>query len=211
MAELDLTAIAETSIATPAAGVAAVFVDSINKALAVKDDAGFVRSHGVNNFSVVSQAPAAATRTYIAGSALKVPAGKLQVGSMFRWRLNLTKTNAGIAASTFDICVGVNGTTADVARVSFAKPAGTAVPDEGWIDIIATVRSIGAAGVMVGEFVMSHNLAATGHMVIPIAVVNTISAGFDMTVANLIVGLCITSGAADVVTIQMVQAEAVNL
>lgn len=211
MAELDLTAIASSSILTPAAGVAGVFADSSGKVLAVKDDAGYVRSLGRNNFSTALQTPAAAVRTYIAGSALAVPKSKLQVGTMFRWRFNMTKTAAGVALSTFDIAAGTLGTTGDTARLSFIKPAGTAVIDEGWVDVIATVRSIGAAGVMVGEFIMVHNLAATGHAVIPVVVVNTISAGFDMTVADLIVGLCITSGAADAITIQMVQAEVSNL
>ena len=34
---------------------------------------------------------------------------------------------------------------------------------------------------------------------------------FDITVANLIVGLCITTGASDAITIQQVTAEAMNL
>lgn len=195
---------------TPASGQAVIFVDTTTKNLSVKDANGFVRSE-TYNFSVAAQSPAATTRTYIAGSALAIPTGKLQVGSSFRWSFNITKTAAGIAASTIDICVGTAGTTADTARVSFAKPAGTAAIDEGVITVNAVVRSIGASGVMVGEFTLVHNLAATGHAVIPCVVVNTISAGFDMTTANLIVGLCINTGAADAITIQMVQAEAWNL
>jgi hypothetical protein len=210
MSQLDQTNIAATSIATPAAGVSSSFVDLTHKSLKQKDEAGFVRG-GTNNFSTASQAPAAATRTYITGSNLSVPTNKLQVGTILRWKFNMTKTGAGIAASTIDVAVGTAGTTADTARLSFTKPAGTAVIDEAWVDVICTVRSIGATGVMVGEFIMVHNLAATGHAVIPVVVVNAISAGFDMTVANLIVGLCITTGAADVITIQMVQAEALNL
>lgn len=164
-----------------------------------------------NNYSTANQTPAAATRTYIAGSAIAVPKGKLRVGSTFRWRFSMTKTAAGIAASTIDIAVGVNGTVADAARVSFAKPAGTAAIDEGFVEVVAIVRSIGAAGIMIGEFWMIHNGNTVGHAIIPCVVVNTISAGFDTTVANLIVGLCITTGAADAITIKVVTAEAVNL
>ena len=40
---------------------------------------------------------------------------------------------------------------------------------------------------------------------------NTVSAGFDMTIANLNVGLCLTSGAADAITIQTVLTEVFNL
>jgi len=210
MSEIDLTAIVSSSISTPTAGVAAIFFDLLNKEIKAKDDAGFV--HGQQfNFSTASQAPAATVRTYITGSKLSVPKNKLQVGTIFRWHFNITKTAAGVAASTIDIAVGTLGTTGDAARVSFTKPAGTAVIDEGWIEIEAIVRSIGAAGVMVGEFRMIHNLQITGHAVIPCVVVNTISAGFDMTIADLFVGICITTGASDAITIQMVTAKSENL
>lgn len=211
MAELIL---AETaSVSTPAAGKVSVYPDtSPTPNLRMRDDTGLdVSLNNVTNQSVASQAPAAATRTYITGSALRVPVNKLQVGTSLEWVFNMTKTAAGVAASTFDICVGTNGTTADTARVSFTKPAGTAVVDQGTVVIRAVVRSIGASGVMVGNFSMTHNLAATGHAVIPCVNVVTISGGFDMTVANLIIGVCITSGAADAITIQMVQSFAWNL
>lgn len=199
--------------AAPAAGKAEVYVDaSPTPTLRLIDPAGNDRSlFGVFNFSVAAQAPVAATRTYIAGSALAIPVSKLRVGACFRWRFDLTKTAAGTAASTFDVCFGVNGTTADVARLSFVKPAGTAVADEGFIEITCVIRSIGATGVAVAQFTMSHNLAATGHATVPVVTVNTVSAGFDMTVAGLIAGVCITSGAADAVTIQLVTAEAWNI
>lgn len=210
MAELQLTNIAASSISTPGAGVTTTFADSIDKIIKQKNDAGFVNSYKTN-FSTTSQAISAATRTYITGSALTVGTIKLQIGSWFKWRFNMTKTGAGTAASTFDICVGTTGTTTDTARVSFTKPAGTAVIDEGWVEITCIIRSIGATGVAVGEFIMTHNLAATGHALIPVVVVNTVSAGFDMTVANLIVGVCITSGTGDVITIQMVMSEGSNI
>jgi hypothetical protein len=196
----------------PAAGKIAVFSDSVNKGIKMVDENGFVQSlNQINNFSVTSQAPTAATRTYLTGSSIKVPKNKLQVGTQFCWKWNMTKTAAGTAASTIDIAVGTAGTTADTARVSFTKPAGTAVADEGSCELNAIVRTIGATGVMVGEFWMVHNLSATGHMVIPCACVNTVSSGFDMTVADLFVGLCLTSGASDAITIQQMQAQAWNL
>jgi hypothetical protein len=164
------------------------------------------------NYSVTSQAITAATLTYITGSKITVPVGKLRIGTILRWKFNITKTAAGTAASTFEVYVGTNGTTADTSRLSFTKPAGTAVADEGFIEITAIVRGpLSASGIMVGEFVMAHNLAATGHAIIPNVIVNTVSGTFDVTVANLFVGICITSGAADAITIQQVIAEAVNL
>jgi hypothetical protein len=164
-----------------------------------------------NNFSVAAQTPAAATRTYIAGSKITVP-GNLQIGTIFRWKLNLRKTAAGVAPSTFDVAVGTNGTTADTARLSFTKPAGTAAADEGFVTIEAIVRGpLSISGIMVGELVMMHNGNTVGHMVIPVAVVNVVSGAFDVTPAGLFVGLCLTSGAADAITIEQVTAEALNV
>lgn len=210
MAETDFTNIADTSIATPASGVTALFVGS-DKILRTKDDAAFCRSFKPN-FSTASQAPAATTRTYITGSNIAIPKNKLQIGTCFRWGFNMTKTGAGTATSTIDIAVGTAGTTADTARVSFTKPAGTAVIDEAWCHVYCICRGpLSASGIFAGQFTMIHNLSATGHAVIPCVVVNTISGAFDVTVADLIVGLCITTGASDAITIQMVQAEAWNL
>lgn len=212
MAEVDLTGIATTSIATPSAGVGAAFVESTCKLLSVKDDTGFVRSLGNSNFSTASQAPSATVRTYLTGSQLRMPSGKMQIGTRFHWCFNMTKTGAGVAASTIDIAVGVAGTASDTARVSFTKPAGTAVIDEAWCDVWAICRGpLSASGIMVGNFMMIHNLQITGHAVIPCVVVNTVSGAFDVTTAGLFVGLCITTGASDAITIQQCHADAYNL
>jgi len=166
----------------------------------------------VMNYSVASQAITAATLTYITGSMITVPVGKLRIGTILRWKFNITKTGAGTALSTYTVVVGTLGTTGDTARLSFTKPAGTGVADEGFIEITAIVRGpLSASGIMVGEFVMAHNLAATGHATIPNVCVNVVSGTFDVTVANLKVGVCITSGASDAITIQQVVAEAINL
>jgi len=162
-----------------------------------------------------AQTPAATTRTYITGSAITVPVGKLRIGSFFRWEFDMTKTGAGSAASTFDICFGTAGTTADTARVSFTKPGGTAAADVGLVTITAVVRGpLSASGVVSGNFQLTHVGGATGllgHCVEPAICVNTISSGFDVTVASLIVGVCITTGASDAITIQQVIAQAFNI
>ena len=204
---LDVQSIATT----PAAGQAVLAFNTTTKALQSKNDAGFVRSYGFVNFSTIQQSPAATTRTYIAGSNLAIPAGALQIGSMFRWTFEMTKTAAGSASSTFDIAFGTAGTTADTARASFTKPAGTAAGDCGQVVITAVCRGpIGASGVVSGHFQMTHNLAATGHATIPCVDVTTISSAFDVTTPTNI-GVCITSGASDVITIDLVMAEAWNI
>lgn len=176
----------------------------------IVDYSGNPLSGIVTNYSTIAQTPAATTRTYVLGSSIYLP-NKLKIGTTFRWRFNITKTAAGTAASTFDIAFGTAGTTADTAQVSFTKPAGTAVVDEGWVDIYAVVRGpLSASGVVAGEFMMTHNLQITGHAIIPVVVVTTISSTFDVTVPTYI-GICITSGASDAITIQLVTAEAINI
>lgn len=210
--ERDFTNTESTSISTPASGVTALFVDT-DKILKTKDDAGFIRNlASLWNFSTAAQSPAATTRTYITGSKVTVPSGKLQIGTVIRWTFDVTKTAAGTAASTYDIAVGTNGTTADTARVSFTKPAGTAAADNGRIVIEATVRGpLSSSGIIAGHFHMTHNLASTGHINEAAADVVTISSGFDVTVPNLFVGVCVTSGASDALTIQQVLTEVWNL
>lgn len=164
-----------------------------------------------NNYSTTAQVLSALTRTYLAGSALNFTAGSLQVGTKFRWVIDVTKTAAGTATSTFDICFGTSGTTSDTARVSFTKPAGTAAIDCGRIVIEAIIRGpLSSSGVAVGHFNMTHNLASTGLATIPCVDITTISSAFDVTTPTY-VGICATTGASDAYTIQMVTAESWNL
>ncbi len=210
MSEVDFNTIAAGSIATPASGVVAQFV-GLDKIVKQKDSTGFVSSYRSNQ-STAAQTPSASTRTYITGSQIALPAaGALQIGSKFRWRFNMTKTAAGTATSTIDIAFGTAGTTADTAQVSFTKPAGTAAVDEAYCEVECIIRGpLSASGVAVGEFTLIHNLSATGHAQIPCVVVNTVSSTFDVTAASY-VGLCITTGASDAITIQQVNAEAWNV
>jgi len=164
----------------------------------------------VTNYSTATQTPAATTRTYIAGSALAIPLDGLVAGATLRWKFNMTKTAAGAASSTIDVCFGTAGTTADTAQLSFTKPGGSAAIDEGFVIIEAVVKSVSATGVVVGEFVMLHNLASTGHMTIPAACVNVTSSAFDNTTSGLIAGVCITTGASDAITISQVSAELIT-
>ena len=166
----------------------------------------------LTNFSTTSQSVSAATRTYILGSVIAVPTGKLKIGTTMEWVFNMTKTAAGTASSTIDIAIGTAGTTADTAVVSFTKPAGTAAGDEALCRVRAIVRGpLSASCIMAGDFQMTHNLASTGHATIPCVNVNTISSGFNATTAGLRVGLCITTGSSDSVTIQTVTAVAHNI
>jgi len=160
------------------------------------------------NFSTAAQSVTDTTRVMLTGSDILVP--KFVAGAQFRWRIAMTKTAAGTAASTFDIGVGKTASAAGLtARVSFTKPAGTAAADEALIEIVCTCRSVGASGVLVGQFQLTHNLASTGHATIPCVVVNTVSSGFDNAGYDNYVGVMVTAGASDSLTFELVQAEAV--
>lgn len=170
------------------------------------------KTAGLTNFSVASQTPAAATATVLLGSALAVPTGKLQIGTVFEWTFDVTKTAAGTATSTYVVQLGIAGTTADADILSFTKPAGTAAVDAGQITIRAVVRGpLTASCVMAGHFNLVHNLAATGHAQIPSVNVTTVSSTFDATTAGLIASLACTTGASDAVTTELLIARAYNI
>ncbi len=188
-----------------------IFGTSNNSAVTLPGGTHTLAAEVLNYISGVQSIPAA-TRTYIDGSAVTVPDSKIQRGTIFSWKFNMTKTAAGSAASTFDICIGTLGTTGDTARLSFTKPAGTAAVDEGFVTIEAIVRGPTlSAAIVSGQFNMIHNLASTGHMTIPCASVHTNSSGVNLTTAGLIVGVCVTTGASDDITIEQVSAQAFKL
>lgn len=166
----------------------------------------------LSNQSVADQTINAATTAYLVGSNIVVPASKVRVGTIFKWKLSLSKTGAGTAANTFDVRVGTAGTTADASRLAFTTGTATAVIDQGQIDIMVTVRNItNAAGSLQGIFNLSHELASTGLHNKATRVQHVTSAAVDLAAANLIFGLSCTTGASTVLTFQQVFAEAKNL
>jgi hypothetical protein len=162
-----------------------------------------------------TQAISAATLTKINGSEIAIPAGQnIQVGSVFQWQIVATKTAAGLAARTFHIRLGTNGTTADTAIATFTSPAGTAVADVAYIEIIAVCMSI-AANVATFEcsFILSHNLSATGWATTGNQVISppTSTATLDISTAGLIMSISLTTGSAEAPTIRQVFAQAFNV
>jgi hypothetical protein len=195
----DLVLDTEAAPNSPGASAMTWFVDSTTKLLSTKDSTGFIRSYGTN-FSTTSQSPAATTRTYVNGTNFQNPAGRIQIGTQYRFTIELSKTGAGSATSTYDVAFGTAGTTADTARISFTKPAGTAVIDAGKIVITVIIRGpIGASCI-----------AATGHATTNAVNIQANSAAFDITsVTN--VGVCETTGTGDVITHNVVQSEVWNI
>jgi hypothetical protein len=164
-----------------------------------------------NNCSTADQTINAATTALLTGSTIAIPSTNLRVGTVFKYRVTLSKTAFGTAANTFLFKIGTNGTTADPTILTFAMPVGTAVADVGQIDITITIRGpLGAACIAQGHFSLNHNLAATGLSTIGVNI-NATSAGFNSTTANLIASLSCTTAAATVLTFQQVIVEAINL
>jgi hypothetical protein len=164
------------------------------------------------NASVADQTINAASSALLTGSVIPIPVGKLRIGTVFRFRIGLSKTAAGTAANTFIFRLGTNGTIADAAIITFTLPVGTAVADSGQIDITITIRGpLSASCIAQGLFSMVHNLSATGLATVPCVVLRVTSGVFNATTANLFASLSCTTAASTVLTFQQVQAEARNV
>lgn len=166
--------------------------------------------------SVAAQTPTAATLTQLSGSSIAVPSGLLRIGTIFKWKFDITKTGAGTATSAYHVRIGTANSTADTAILTFTKPLGSGVIDTGIIQIDAVVRGpLTASCILAGMFELRHNLATTGHNVTPATATPAysfvVSSAFDATVANLFVSLSCTTGASDAITTQIMIAEPLNL
>lgn len=166
----------------------------------------------IQNQNTANQSIAAATTAYLAGSALAVPVGKLRIGTWFRWRFSVLKTAAGTAACTIGVRVGTAGTTADTSRIDFTTATGTAAVDTGIIVVDVICRGpLSASGIFAGTMQLTHDLDATGLQNKATRIHQLNSSAFDVTVANLIVGLSITTAASTVWNFEVLTSEAKNL
>lgn len=204
----------QTIPGTPASGKVVLFAEAGAKRLTARDDSGkYTTLSGSITNQNTADVVANAADTYLTGSNITIPTGMLmQVGLTIRWRFVMTKTAFGTAAPIWIVRVGTNGSTADTARLTFTQVAlQTAVVDAGFVDIIAVLRNVGAAGVMAGGLWLNHVLAATGFSTLTTNVLQVTSAGFDTTVANSTIGVSVNPGAAGVWTHTVVTAEALNI
>lgn len=150
-----------------------------------------------------------AADTYLAGSRIAVPVASIVGGqTSFRWAFGISKTAAGVAAPTVIIRYGTAGAIGDTARVTFTFAAQTAVIDRGWMDVIASFRTVGSgtSAILDAEAALWHQLATTG--------LNTTtqggqelavsSSGFDSTPVGSFIGLSVNGGASAAWTITSV-------
>ncbi len=150
-----------------------------------------------------------ATTAYVTNSNISVPVGKLRAGSSFRWLIYMTKTGAGsTAGSTILLKIGTAGTTGDATIATLTTGTPTGVADTGVLDLQAVIRTIGAAATSSFAGRLTHNLASTGFSNIAGEAYTATGTTFDSTVANLIVGITITTTSASSWTLEQVYAEA---
>jgi hypothetical protein len=167
-----------------------------------------------NNASVANQSPTGGTDTYVTGSDVAIPSGRLQAKSRYRLRIWIDKTSvAGTASVVCNIRLGTAGTTSDTSRATLTFAVQTAVADEGVIDIDVTFRTVGSgtSAVIQANGILDHKLAATGWTTVNSSLVKATSSGFDSTVANLKIGCSINTGTSTTATISQVTAELFNL
>lgn len=148
--------LAEQSVpATPANGNGVVWVDSTASALFFKDDAGKVWGTSYNA-ATAAQGAGFAADTWVTNSDLLIPSFNVQAKTTFLWTLSASKTGAGIAQPIYVIRTGSLRSTSDTARLTLTGPAQTAIADIGTLQIMVTVRNIGAASVWQGTAFWTH-------------------------------------------------------
>lgn len=169
------------------------------------------RNYDAHAASTVAQT-GFATDTYLAGSVVTIPAGKIQVGTKYRCKFNVVKTAAGVAAPVISVRLGTAGTTADTARATLTYAAQTGVVDEGEIEVVVVFRAVGAAaGVIQAIGNLWHRLVTTGlNITATFTSVKNTSAAFDSTSPTRI-GLSVNAGTSAAWTIDLVEASVLNL
>jgi hypothetical protein len=170
-----------------------------------------------DNAAIVTPAAGFAADTYLVGSAVAIPNGKLKAGTKYRLQFHVTKTAAGSAAPVVILRIGTLGTTGDSAKLTFTFAAGTAAIDSGIFELTITFNSVGSGTSAVVEGVCElrkNTITAAGLVATAVAnitVAPAASAGFDSTVSGLIIGASYNGGAAAVHTVRNVWARLDNL
>lgn len=211
----DVFIAAQSAPTTPSAGNALWWVDTTAKIFCVKDDAGRIAATS-SNAATAAQGAGFASDTYVTNSDLLIPSFGLQAKTRFLWRISASKSGAGIAQPIYVVRIGTLRTVAgDTARLTITGPAQTAIADIGNLNIMVTVRNVGASGVLQGTAWWDHRGTAasstggvgfandgTGHT-------ETTAAGFDTSaLGGSYVGLSLNGGTSASWTITQVWADA---
>lgn len=108
--------------------------------------------------------------TVVTGSRVIVPSTGLWAGAVYHVRLSLSKTAAGVAAPVWTVRLGTLGTTGDASQWTHTGVAQTAIAETGFYELVCTIRSIGATGVLQGTLTVARTggTAATGLASVPV-------------------------------------------
>jgi Collagen triple helix repeat (20 copies) len=156
--------------------------------------------------AVADQAISAATITLITGTPL-APAG-FYVGQVFRWLISGNSAAVGTAANTINVKIGIANTTADANVATFTTPVGTAVASEFTLEVILTIRTLGATASAVARLKII-NAGGVGFINVNATALVGTMATFNSTTAAQFVHVDITTGAAKTATVQMAFGEVV--
>lgn len=157
--------------------------------------------------AVSGQLPVAATETIVTGSQINLTR-PLNVGDIFQFRVSMTKTAAGTGNTSFKVKASLTqvlaAASATLATLAFPV-AETAAIGSALVYIEAVVRAVNAAtGIVDADLTsISSTAPTTGFSNQQVASVTT---GLTTDNTVLSVGLSITTGAADVVTINYAEA-----
>jgi parallel beta-helix repeat protein len=170
------------------------------------------------NGSTATQGVSAGADTYVTGSDLLLPTGGLQGptsgatnGTKITWKVVMSKTAAGTAASTFTLRMGTNGTTADSSRCTFSTGTATAAVDGATVYITAYTTAGGASSTLNCSMSLTHQLPDTGFADAPVVQTYSTAGSADSTTAGTKMGLSFNAGTSSVITIQSVEVTSTNL
>jgi hypothetical protein len=184
----------------------------VSKRITLNDFVAYIEQRARQaNASVTQQVTVAATDALLAGSAITIPAGRLQAKTIYRCKFNLVKSAAGTGLPAINVRLGT-GVIGDASRGTLTFPIGTTVADEGTFEVLATFRTVGSgtSAVLQSMATLTHRLSVTGLNtgVSPVQIAT--SAGFDSTTPTVI-HLSVNSGTGATWTINNVVAELFNL
>lgn len=154
----------------------------------------------------------AATATLINGSIVPMPVAMMwQAGTTIRWKVLMSKTAAGVAARTFFIHLGTGGVVGDAIIATFTNAAvGTAAAGNALLEVIMTIRTVpspaGAGATAIAYAILTNN-GDTGFLTTGCDVTIGTMATFNTATAQQFLSLSVTTGAAEVISVDQCFAE----
>lgn len=195
---------------TPTTGNSSIFIHSTNKRAYCLDDTGLLNPLDSGILATVANTTvtAGATTTIAGGSTVSVPANTMQAGSTYK--VTILGSFTGTATATaFRVHLGTLGTNAD-AVIYTSSVTGAVGTAQACIEIIFTIRTVGASGTLQGTTIIHQN-SATGVAAATISVVaGTTTTAPNTTVNNFMTISILSAASGSSGTVQNVIIERLN-